>query len=117
VLYHVLAGVAAFAAGFVLFTLNAMGGGDVKLMAAAAAWTGWGALGPFLLAAALAGGLVALVLVVARRVLPANRFAPDGALGRLLAPEQGVPYAIAIAAGGLAVMPRMPLLVPLLNIF
>jgi len=117
VLYHALAGLAVFAAGFVLFSLNVMGGGDVKLMAAAAAWTGWGALGPFLVATALAGGLLALVLVVARRVVPAGRFAPEGALGRLLAPKGGVPYASAIALGGLAVMGRMPLMAPLLDMF
>jgi len=114
-LFHVLAGTAVFAAGFVLFACNAIGGGDVKLLAAAATWTGWSTLAPFLLAVALAGGLVALVLISARLIWSGDGPGRTGPLGRLLSPGQGVPYATAIALAGLVVMPRMALMDPLLT--
>jgi prepilin peptidase CpaA len=65
-----------------------LGGGDVKLLAASALWTGSAALLPFLTATALAGGLLAAVFLV---------FARRG--GRRVA----LPYGVAIAAGGLLV--------------
>lgn len=113
VLHHGLAGLAVLAAGFVLFMFDVLGGGDVKLLAAAAVWTGFGALGPFLLAVTLAGGVVALVLLIARRLIPRGR-PGDGALARLMSPRQGVPYGVAIAVAGLAVMPRIAMTAPLM---
>ena len=54
---------------FVLFLLGGMGGGDVKLMAAVAAWAGSGQVVALLWAAAIAGGILAVVYVVfGRRV-------------------------------------------------
>src|SRR5687768_15918285 len=41
-LLHLAAGAAVFAGGLLLFQFRAMGGGDVKLLAAAALWVGWG---------------------------------------------------------------------------
>ena len=65
-----------------------LGGGDVKLLAAAALWTGSAALLPFLMATALAGGLLAaLFLAFARRE------------GKPVA----LPYGVAIAAGGILI--------------
>lgn len=45
---------------FVLFVVGAMGGGDVKLMASVGAWAGSYQVISVLLAAALAGGLLAI---------------------------------------------------------
>ena len=42
-----------------------MGGGDVKLMAAVGAWAGVKQVAPILLAAALAGGALAIVYMIA----------------------------------------------------
>lgn len=76
-------GAAGFAAGV-------LGGGDVKLAAAAALWLGAGALAPFLMVSALAGGLLALAYL---------------ALGILRRgskrPVPSLPYGVALAAGGL----------------
>ncbi len=48
-----------------LYAIGGMGAGDVKLMAGVGAWVGpWLALGAFV-ASALAGGLVALVMIAA----------------------------------------------------
>jgi prepilin peptidase CpaA len=55
---------AALIAGLILslfFVIRAMGGGDLKLMSAVAAWTGVERTGSVLLAAALAGGLLAIL--------------------------------------------------------
>jgi len=45
-----------FAVGFMLFAARVVGGGDVKLLAAAALWAGPGLILDFLLVAAVAGG-------------------------------------------------------------
>jgi prepilin peptidase CpaA len=49
---------------FLLFVIHAMGGGDVKLMAAVGAWVGYHSAGIALIVCALAGGLIALGYVV-----------------------------------------------------
>ena len=49
---------------FVLFIIGAMGGGDVKLMASVGAWAGSSQILPVLLAAALAGGILAIIYML-----------------------------------------------------
>ncbi len=58
---------AAFA---VMFFMGGMGGGDVKLMAATAAFAGMGRVVPLLLTTALAGGAFAVVVAIAHGALP-----------------------------------------------
>ena len=53
----------------VLFVLGAMGGGDMKLMAAVGMWVGSTQVGLLLVTAAIAGGVLALVSVVRHRAL------------------------------------------------
>ena len=75
-------------AGFVfLFALGAMGGGDVKLIAALALWVPPSRTLELLFLVALFGGALALVLIVVRRI--------RGDASR------AVPYGVAIAAGGI----------------
>lgn len=84
-----LAGAAAvFALGAAGFRFGLVGGGDVKLLAAAALWLGAAALLPFLMATALAGGLLAVVFLVVAL------FHRDRA-------KVALPYGIAIAAGAI----------------
>jgi prepilin peptidase CpaA len=108
-----LSGLAAAALLIVLLYIpwNAkrIGGGDVKLAAATAAWLGLGRLIPFVLATATAGGFVALACYLVAR--PAAR--AEVRVNVTLAVLQGemppvasqraghisVPYAVAIAAG------------------
>ena len=104
-----LAALLMLAIGFVLFTRNLMGGGDVKLLTACAVWTGFAQLPAFVLAVALAGGLLALIALSARWVLPKDR-RPDW---RLLRGD--LPYGAAIALGGLAIFPRLSLVAPLIG--
>ena len=60
-----------FAIGYLIFMAGIMGGGDVKLLIALSLWIGWhpAALAHFGVSMALAGGVLALVLVVIRGVL------------------------------------------------
>ncbi|HYE00974.1 MAG TPA: prepilin peptidase [Alphaproteobacteria bacterium] len=97
------AGAAVLAAGFALFARGLIGGGDVKLMAATALWTGWTGLPGYLAATALAGGALALLLLALRRLL--RRAAARGFGGELLSPAGGIPYGVALAAGGLLALP------------
>jgi len=50
---------------FLLFLIGGMGGGDVKLMAAVGAWTGIPQIVAVLIAAAIAGGILALGYMIA----------------------------------------------------
>jgi len=123
---------AVFMFGFVLFARQLIGGGDVKLIAAASLWTGLDHLALFALITSLAGGGLALGSLWYRRwqgVIEAHM----AALGWRLAPAgrtrhaassasdagEGVaqiviepvpvtlPYGVAIAAGGLAVVAQL----------
>ena len=77
-----------FAAFAGLFALGAMGGGDVKLIAAIALWLPWQAVLALIVLMSLAGGVLTAAMVVRKR----------------LARQEGVleiPYGVAIAFGGL----------------
>jgi prepilin peptidase CpaA len=104
---HYLFGVAVLAVGFFLFQAGVFGGGDAKLVAAAAVWTGFASFPPFILGTALAGGALALGLLTARKWSPFFAGAPSF-VNRLLTPKSGVPYGVAIMAGGLLALPTLP---------
>ena len=71
VLLHLAVGAALLVAGMLLFSLNLVGGGDAKLLAAAALWIGYDQLVPFLFYVTIFGGALALILLAYRR-LPAT---------------------------------------------
>jgi prepilin peptidase CpaA len=95
---------AAFGLGFLLFTLGLCGGGDVKLFAAVTLWAGPPLVIPLVFYTGIAGGFMALVLWAH------HRFQRAGILANVLSvrsedgfAKQPMPYAVAIAAGGLFV--------------
>ena len=95
-------GLLFFAAGAALFAGRVMGGGDVKLMAAAALWAGPHLALPFVNVIAFTGAGLALVwLSPMRRLLPAAPGAESGVVGLRQRLREPVPYGIAITAGGL----------------
>jgi prepilin peptidase CpaA len=99
-------GLAALVVGMGMFAAGWIGGGDAKLFAAAALWLGWPAVGPFLSWTAIAGGGLALALLVLRRApTPVLTARGPAWVGRLLEPEGDVPYGVAIAIGALAAFP------------
>lgn len=112
---HFAAAAVALAAGITAFSLRIMGGGDGKLLSAYVLWFGPADVIPFVIAFSLAGGAIALSLWLIRRFpMPADleRFAW---VARLWQRVTGVPYALAFAAGGLAVYPHSKLWSLLLN--
>jgi prepilin peptidase CpaA len=100
---------------FVFFVIGAMGGGDVKLMASVGAWAGSERVIAILLAAALAGGFLAIfymlfrqgVRTTLRNLLELVRFRlisglqPHPLLNVREAGALRVPFGLAIAMGTL----------------
>ena len=103
---HAAVGGVALLVGMGLFALNWMGGGDAKLMSASAVWLGLGGTPSYLLWTALAGGVLAVSLIVARksRIIAAIPTGPRW-VGALLQPKGDVPYGVALAVGALLAFP------------
>jgi prepilin peptidase CpaA len=91
------------------FALGWLGGGDAKLLAAACLWVGPGAAIRLVVATAIAGGVLALVILLARATPWLYGRGPEW-LRRLLTPQGAIPYGVAIAAGALAAFPASGLL-------
>lgn len=105
---HVLVGLTVLGAMALLFAAGVCGGGDAKLLAATALWMGWVRLPEFLLLTALAGGALALALLASRRLAASRLLVATGARPRrLFAKASGVPYGVAIAVAGLAMLPHL----------
>jgi prepilin peptidase CpaA len=104
--FGLAAAVVVLALGLGAFRLGWLGGGDVKLMVAVAAWVGPAGLPEFLLGTALFGGGLALV-VAARAVFAAPP------LGAPALRRVELPYAVAIALGAGRPLLAAPLLKPL----
>jgi prepilin peptidase CpaA len=104
--------VAVMLIGFLAFSMGWLGGGDIKLAAAAAAAFGFPDAVPFLVYTAVGGGLLALCVamatgrlrtVIASLGLLLRPFAFKGTVA--VAPSNPImlPYAVAIACGAVAV--------------
>jgi len=93
---HLGAGVTVLACTAAMFHFNLMGGGDAKLLAAVAFWTGFATLLPFLVVVSVIGGVLALILLVLRFVC---KRVPSVNWPRLLSPGNPMPYGVAIGGG------------------
>lgn len=102
-------GAAMLLIGMALFYAGWMGGGDAKLAAGCAVWMGWPAVLPFLLATALAGGVLALILMTMRSKLLRPRLQRGPAWVGQLVEVGDAPYAVAIAVGALVVLRQTPI--------
>jgi len=110
-LSHVAAGLAVLCGGVLLFACRILGGGDAKLLAATALWTGLGLLLPFLVLTALVGGAFALALMVLRSPFgQASLFAVMRRLPDVAKPESPIPYGIPIAIAGILLAPSLSFL-------
>ncbi|MGD9739792.1 MAG: prepilin peptidase [Bauldia sp.] len=102
---HVGVGLAALAAGLVLFARGWVGGGDAKIAAVAVLWVGPAAAPQFIAWTLVAGGLLTVATIAVRRQ-PLPAFAIRTWTLRLHDPRSGIPYGIAIGAAALAVYPQ-----------
>lgn len=97
--------VAVFALGIGIFALKWMGGGDVKLLAVLALWTGVEAVVPFMVYTALLGGLLAVLLVILRPIV--GRYVnveKARHIPRFLRNQEPLPYGLAITVAFLIVL-------------
>jgi len=112
VLGGIVSGAVVFAGAALLWRRGLMGGGDVKLLGAAALVVPAGLALILILAVALAGGVLALIYLALRRLVSAPRAGrPAGALARIARVERrrirqcrSLPYGCAIAAGAFFVL-------------
>lgn len=103
---HVAVGIAVTVAALAAFGLGWFGGGDAKMIAAMGFWIGPAALMNFVVATTLAGGILSVILLTGRATARRTGL-PKGPrwLRKILRRGSGVPYGIALAAGGLIVAP------------
>lgn len=102
----VLAGIILLIAGMALFAFKVLGGGDAKLLAAAALWIGMSDLLLYVCAVGIVGGLFAILLLTFRRVPMPATLAGQSWLMRLHSGKEGIPYGVALAAAGVLVFPQ-----------
>ncbi len=95
---------AVLATGAFLFTHGLIGGGDVKLLAAASLWAGPSGVMRLLLMTALCGGALALMfLVPLGRLSGAGRHIPQAGAAMVGTGSTPIPYGVAISAAALIV--------------
>ncbi len=105
VAWHVAAGFSMLVVGIFMFSRGWLGGGDAKLLAAAALWLGFERLLEYLLYVSLAGGLLAFAILFYRSMAPPLCLIRQDWAMRLHAKTGGIPYGIALAVGGLWIYP------------
>ncbi len=88
-------------AGLAMFYAKLVGAADVKLLAATGLWAGPHFVALFLIAAAVTGGILGLVMMIL--TLARNRKRQEG----LPMAKVPIPYGVAIAAGGLVVIYKL----------
>ncbi len=103
---HLVLGGILLLVGMVMFSMNLLGGGDAKLLAAVGLWTGWLALPVYLLWAAIMGGILALTLIMFRKAPLVAGMETTPWIARLHDKQAGIPYGIALAAGALIALPH-----------
>ena len=92
---------ALLAVGTPMFAAGRLGGGDVKLLASVGLWFDFAGALWLLIAVALAGGVLALLVLVIRSFNWSEEIRRQVVL---LRPGGGIPYGVAIAAGALIAM-------------
>lgn len=104
-LLHAGVGIAMLAVGFLLFSFNIIGGGDAKLLAAAAFWLGLDSLAVFLSMTVLAGGILALAVLAWSLLARDSQVKDPGLSSRIGWLKPSVPYGYAIAIGAILALP------------
>ena len=105
---HLLSGLIAFILMLLLFFTKVIGGGDAKMVPAVMLWLGPAGFSPFIVATAVIGGLLTIIVVLLRALWPSHIIPGFGVA--TLGQRGSVPYGIAIAAGAVLAAPYSPLL-------
>ena len=103
-----------FGVGVVGYAFKIMGAGDIKLLTAVSLWAGLAELLDLLVMVAVSGGIIALLLIVLRRLLFYGMVSVGTSenvrLPTILVTGAPVPYGVAIAAGGIWLALTLPYL-------
>ncbi len=102
---HVAAGALFLGLGIFMFSMRWLGGGDAKLLAAAALWLGFESLFPYLTLVTILGGALAVALLSFRSVAPPVWLMGQEWALRLHDRHGGIPYGIALAGAALWIYP------------
>lgn len=103
---HLLAGLAMLAISFALYAKGWIGGGDAKLFAATAIWMGWPNLLEYTVITSLFGGGLTIALLTLRNIPMPSILVKQYWFNRLHTLENGIPYGLALAAGGIHIYPH-----------
>jgi len=102
---HVAIGVVALAAGIAAFAVGVVGGGDAKLFAAVALFMGPLGIAPYVLAVAIAGGVLAMIFMLMHQQSVEAWMRRSAVLAQIVSRGAAIPYGVAIVAGGLFAFP------------
>ena len=105
---HVAAGLLFLGLGIFMFSMGWLGGGDAKLLAAAALWLGFDSLFPYITLVTILGGALAIGLLAFRNITPPVWLMGQEWALRLHDRRGGIPYGIALAGAALWVYPSTP---------
>ncbi len=111
--FQTAAALIALIIGFGMFAMGWIGGGDAKLFAATVLWLSPEALLTYVFVSALLGGVLTLLLLAYRSYPLPPFMMSHGWIYRLHQPQEGVPYGIALAAGGLIAYSATPFMAAL----
>jgi len=103
--------------GFAMFLGNLAGAGDIKLLSVSSLWAGPHLIAVLLVVTAIAGGVESIIMAIVtyrRHRLTAQKETAGGGEEKLSLAKIPIPYGIAIAMGGLAMLGMMarPILLP-----
>lgn len=98
---HLIVAAVVLVAGFLMFAANWLGGGDAKLIAALALWAGPQHAVSMIFVITLAGGLMSAAMLLGSLKLKPKAAGGSDAAEATPVMRRPVPYAVAIAAGGI----------------
>ena len=114
--WSVAAALAVFSGCFALFALNVMGGGDAKILSAAALWYGFNIdLVAFLTLTGVFGGFLALVILFIRANQDILLVTPIPIPMHFFKQRAGIPYGVAIGAAAFTTFPDSQIFVQALD--
>jgi len=103
--WHVAIGMIALAAGIAAFAVGVVGGGDAKLFAAIAFYMGPLAIANYVLAVAVAGGVLATLFLILHQPRLEEWTRKTPVIANIVSRGLAIPYGVAIVAGGLIAAP------------
>jgi prepilin peptidase CpaA len=103
---HFLTCIVLLILGFLFFSANVIGGGDAKLLAAAGIWFGPVQAAPFLVQSVIAGGVLALIVVIWTRISLSWEIHEGPFSSKVASLRPQIPYGYAFAIGAILVFPE-----------